>query len=66
MILMFVVRVIDIAVRIVQYLVSPAGRMVRTGLTVVVAGAAIVGVTGLLWALAQLPLLFGDPNLSAH
>lgn len=56
--MMFLVRVIDLMVRMVRYLGTPEARFLRAGLVVVFIGGALVGGVGLIWLLTQLPTLF--------
>ncbi len=60
MLLMFVVRSIDLVVRLVRYLGGPEARFLRAGLVVVAVGGLLVGAAALAWLLTQLPLLFTD------
>ncbi|MGV0636248.1 hypothetical protein ABQE69_17135 [Mycolicibacillus trivialis] len=59
--MMFLVRIIDLVVRMVRYLATPEARFLRAGLTVVFVCGVLVGGVTLIWLLSQLPALFAAP-----
>lgn len=55
---MFLVRLIDLVVRVVRHLGTPEARFMRAGLLVVaICGVLVLG-AGLIWLLAQIPAHF--------
>ena len=61
--MMFLVRLIDLVVRMVRYLATPEARFLRAGLLMAaICGVLILG-AGLIWLLAQLPGYFAVEQL---